>query len=83
MIWRDALLLSPASWPEAPALRGAFLELDRDLPRFLAAKVGKEGGVLERDARAAGGEAGEKADGQAEQARRRAAGMGRDARRTA
>ena len=26
------------------ALRGAFLELDRDLPRFLAAKVGKEGG---------------------------------------
>ena len=28
-------------------------------------QVGKEGGVLERDARAAGGEAGEKADGQA------------------
>ena len=28
-------------------------------------QVGNEGGVLERDARAAGGEAGEKADGQA------------------
>ena len=40
-------------------------------------QVGKEGGVLERDARAAGGEAGEKADGQAGEARARAAGMGR------
>ncbi len=43
-------------------------------------QVGKEGGVLERDARAAGGEAGEKADGQAGEARGRAAGMGRDGR---
>ena len=29
-------------------------------------QVGKEGGVFERDARAAGGEAGEKADGRRE-----------------
>ena len=43
-------------------------------------QVSNEGGVLERDARAAGGEAGEKADGQAGEARGRAAGMGRDGR---
>ena len=43
-------------------------------------QVGKEGGVLERDARAAGGEASEKADGQAGEARGWAAGMGRDGR---
>ena len=43
-------------------------------------QVGNEGGVLERDARAAGGEAGEKADGQAGEARARAEGMGRDRR---
>ena len=43
-------------------------------------QVGKEGGVLERDARAAGGEAGEKADGQAGEARGWASGMGRDGR---
>ena len=43
-------------------------------------QVGKEGGVLERDARAAGGEAGEKAGGQAGEARGWAAGMGRHGR---
>ena len=40
-------------------------------------QVGKAGGVLVRDARATGVEAGEKADGQAGEARGRAAGMGR------
>ena len=40
----------------------------------------KEGGDLERDARAAGGEAGEKAGGQAGEARGWDAGMGRDGR---
>ena len=43
-------------------------------------QVGKAGGVLERDARAAGGEAGEKAGGQAGEARGWAAGMGRHGR---
>ena len=43
-------------------------------------QVGKAGGALVRDARATGGEAGEKADCQAGEARGWAAGMGRDGR---
>ena len=43
-------------------------------------QVGKAGGVLVRDARVTGGEEGEKADGEAGEARGRAAGMGRDGR---
>ena len=43
-------------------------------------QVGKAGSVVVRDARATGGEAGEKADCQAGEARGWAAGMGRDGR---